>query len=167
MKKRKKKEEPDYGTLQEAFDHFRELVLQGEPFKIDLARRNMYVGEHTVVKEGKFFGKIEDLDVGPGVLETIENLYRIYKRSVPGERSNRKEKSVTQFRALPFDELSDDDVLYGARREEAQYDLEAFVLFTVLSGQLKWNDKWGTWFWKSGKDRDLVLLKNWMTKEAA
>ena len=101
------------------------------------------------------------------MLETIENLYDIYKRSVPGERSNRKEKSVTQFRALPFDELSDDDVMFGARREEAQYDLEAFVLFTVLSGQLKWNDEWGTWFWKSGKDRDLVLLKNWMTKEAA
>ena len=163
MKKRKKKEEPDYGTLQKAFDDFRELVLQGEPFKIDLARRNMYVGEHTVVKEGKFFGKIEDLDVGQGVLETIENLYWIYKRSVPGERSNRKEKSVTQFRALPFDELSDDDVLYGARREEAQYDLEAFTLFTILSGQLKWNDEWGTWYWKSEKDRDLVLLKNWMT----
>ena len=47
MKKRKKKEEPDYGTLQKAFDDFRELVLQGEPFKIDLARRNMYVGEHS------------------------------------------------------------------------------------------------------------------------
>lgn len=161
--KRKKKKEPDYGTLQKAYDDFRELVLQGEPFRIDLARRNMYVGGHTVVKDGRFFGRIEAMDVGRGVLETIEDLYGVYKRSVPGERSGRKERNVTQFRALPFDELSDDDVLYGARREEAQYDLEAFVLFTVLSGQLRWNDEWGTWFWKSGKDRDLVLLKNWLT----
>lgn len=163
---KKKKKEQNWGTLQQAYDECRELVLQGAPFRIDLTNKNMTVGDRTIVKNGKFFGKIKDLDVMEGgVLRQIECLYSVYKRSIPGERSCSKERNKTQFMALDFEELTDDDVLYGARREEAQYDLEAFVLFTVLSGQLEWDDSWGTWFWRSEKDRDCVLLKNWLVKK--
>ena len=35
------------------------------------------------------------------------------------------------------------------------------MLFATMNGQLKWDDKWGTWFYRSPYDRDLVLLKEW------
>ena len=159
----KEKKCPDHGTMQEAYDHFRDLVVDhGVPFRVDLAKKNMTVGSTKIVEDGKFFGTVSDLDLVNGdVMRTLDDLYAVYKRSVPGERDCRRERNGSQFHAVPFDELTDDDVLYNARRNEARYDLEAFVLFAILNGQLKWNDEWGTWFYKSPKDRDLVLLKDW------
>lgn len=173
-KKKKQKSEYDGLTYAQAFVKAMKEVEAGSPFRCDLSKHSLTVGGERIVDNGRFVGSgesgfdlVDDL-VGTddsAVLGEIEKFYPAYKRSVPSERSERKERLVTQFRALPIEELSDDDMLYGERREEAQAKLEMFVLFAIVSGRLRWRDEWGTWYWRSGKDRDLVLLKQWFNDD--
>jgi hypothetical protein len=47
----------------------------------------------------------------------------------------------------------------------AQVELELYILCQIILG-IGWDaNKMGKWFWQSNKDRDLVILKNWVTVE--
>lgn len=151
-------------TTQEAYDLAVELVARGHEFSCDLLKRNLRVAGKAVVRNGKFVGDLNPMDT-EDPLSDIEALYARYKHSIPSERSESKRRRGTQFLALDFEDLSDEDIMYGERRNTTMARLEMFVLFTAMTGQLKWDDSWGTWFWKSGKDRDCVILKNWLTEK--
>ena len=163
----KKKEKSEYAglTWDEAYRKAVKAVDSGEPFRCDLSKHNLWVGGEPVVTDGSFEGDMGSQALDGDPMRRIEELYASYKRSVPSERSERRRRSGCQFMALDLDDLSDDDMVYGERRETAQARLEMFVLFSILSGALKWHDSWGTWFWRSEKDRDLVLLKDWFKKQ--
>ena len=88
----------------------------------------------------------------PVCAETIEELYDIYKHSIPSEKTMHR---TSRFKALPESELTDDDMLYGVPREQAEKDLE-----NALKGFVMPEDA-GTYFWQSEKDRDLVVLRSW------
>ena len=92
----------------------------------------------------------------PVCAETIEQLYDIYKHSIPSEKTMHR---TSCFKALPEHELSDDDMLYGVSREQAERDLEK-----ALQGFVMPEDA-GTYFWQSKNDKDLVVLRSW-TKAA-
>jgi hypothetical protein len=92
----------------------------------------------------------------PVCAETIEELYDIYKHSIPSEKTMHR---TSRFKALPESELTDDDMLYGVSREQAEKDLE-----DALRGFVMPEDA-GTYFWQSKNDKDLVVLKSW-TKAA-
>lgn len=92
------------------------------------------------------------------MLEFIRTLYSVYKISVPSER-NQKHRHT--WKAKPFEELSDKDLIYGESRELAQAELEMFVLCAILSGQLTYQNG-DKWFWKPFDDEpDFILLKSW------
>lgn len=148
-------------TPQEAYDLAVELVERGAGFYVNLKKHELHVAGSRVVADGKYLGKPGLLDCGDP-LARIEELYARYKRSVPSEKTERRRRNGTQFIALEFEDLDDNDFLYGDRRNEAQAKLEMFVILSVATGQLKWTDGMGKWFWKSPKDRDLVLLKDWI-----
>jgi hypothetical protein len=61
-----------------------------------------------------------------------------------------------RFKALPESELSDDDMLYGVGREQAERDLEK-----ALQGFAIPED--AGWFWQSPNEPDLVVLRQWTT----
>lgn len=62
-------------------------------------------------------------------------------------------------------DLEDEDMLFGVGRDIAQVELELYILCQIILG-ISWNtDKMGKWFWQSNKDRDLVILKHWITIE--
>lgn len=88
----------------------------------------------------------------PVCAETIEELYDIYKHSIPSEKTMHR---TSRFKALPESELTDDDMLYGVSREQAERDLE-----NALKGFVMPEDA-GTYFWQSENDPDLVVLKSW------
>lgn len=94
------------------------------------------------------------------VLFAIEQRYKAYKHSVPSERSESHRRYY--FKALPEKELSDEDMMYGERREVARCKLELYVLMQLLRGNLAWENRWGTWFWRSENDRDLIILRDWV-----
>ncbi|MDD6017225.1 MAG: reverse transcriptase domain-containing protein [Prevotellaceae bacterium] len=84
-------------------------------------------------------------------IEDLESAYAIYKHSIPSEKTMHR---PARFYALPESELSNDDMLYGVRREDAERDLEkALRGFAMPEG--------AGWFWQSENDPDLVVLRSW------
>lgn len=142
-----------------------ERVSEGESFHIDFEKRNMKVGNDFLIKEGEF-DESKELISGPyemrTILNMIEELYKTYKYSLPSERSDSKRRKY--FKALPMEEITDEQLLVAERREFSQAALEGFVLCMIVSGQLVWDEKImnGKWFWQSNNDPDLVVLKSWV-----
>lgn len=137
-----------------------QAVKDGAKFKVDLAERSLKIDGKQIVKAGEYEGVLGiSLTTVEEFLNTVNSLYRYYKHSVPSERS--ESKSRRYFKALPEPELSDDDMLYGKRRDPAQIELELYILCQMLLG-LKWDEAvMGKWFWQSTEDKDLVMLRKW------
>lgn len=136
-------------------------VEEGANFRVDFRSRSLKVGDKQIIRDGKYEG---ELGVEPCTPEEffahVEELYHAYKHSIPSERS--ESRSRRYFRALPERELSDEDMLYGGRRDRAQAELELYILCQILNG-FTWNpDTMGSWFWQSPADKDLVLLRQWV-----
>lgn len=131
-------------------------VRNGAKFTINFQKRTCRVN-----------GKIVDIEIGNNpnvstedVLEAIEFMYDNYKHSVPSERSESHRRCY--FKALPEKDLTDKDMMYNEQRETARFKLEFLVLTSIISGKLKWRDEWGSWFWQSPADKDLVILRDWI-----
>lgn len=134
-------------------------VEDGAKFTINFQKRTCRLNGKVVMSED--VPPIQEgYETMEGILCAIEKKYRIYKHSVPSERSESHRRHY--FKALPEKELSDDDMMYGKRREVARCDLELYILWHLLKGYLKWDESWGTWFWQSDKDKDLVILRDWI-----
>ncbi len=88
---------------------------------------------------------------GVTTIEQLEAAYTVYKHSIPSEKTMHR---VSRFYALPECELSDDDMLYGVKRETAERELEQ-----ALQGFVMPED--AGWFWQSENDPDLVVLRSW------
>lgn len=142
-----------------------ERVSEGEPFHVDFEKRNMKVGKDYLIKDGEYDESKEliygDYDMWI-ILHKIRELYSNYKYSLPSERSDSKRRKY--FKALPMEEITDEQLMFAERRETSQAALEGFVLCMIVSGQLVWDEKImnGTWFYQSEFDSDLVLLRSWV-----
>ena len=142
-----------------------ERVSEGESFHIDFEKRNMKVGNEYLIKEGEF-DESKELVSGPYdmriILNMIEELYKQYKYSLPSERSDNKRRKY--FKALPMEEITDEQLMVAERRETSRAALEGFILCMIVSGQLVWDEDimQGKWFYQSKNDSDLVLLRSWV-----
>ena len=95
--------------------------------------------------------KSEKSESSVTTIDELEAAYATYKHSIPSEKTMHR---TSRFYALPESELSDDDMLYGVRREDAKRALEkALQGFAMPEG--------AGWFWKSENDPDLVVLRSW------
>lgn len=131
-------------------------VGNGSRFSVNFEKRTLRV-------DGKLVD-LDDIEVLPIdddlMLRMIADLYYAYKHSIPSERSESHRKSY--FKALPEDELTDTDMMYNASREVARCELEIYVLLRIRSGELHWHDEWGSWFYQSPYDKDLIILRSWV-----
>lgn len=136
-------------------------VEAGARFKVDFQTRSLKVNGKYVIRDGTYEGNLGMPDCSEEeFFSNVEELYRRYKHSIPSERS--ESTSRRYFMALPEKDLSDEDMLYGQRRDKAQIELELFILCQLLNG-FRWNtEKLGRWFWQSKEDKELVLLKQWV-----
>ena len=144
-----------------------EQVENGERFHIDFEKRTMKIGQAKLIDNGEYDTTQvlydERFSDSRTLLDKIRKLYVAYKFSLPSERSDKKRRKY--FKALPIDELTDEQLIYGVRREVAQYMLEAFILCAIINGDFSWDDEiHGKWFYKDETEQDLVILKNWITK---
>lgn len=148
------------------YDELIKRVSEGEKFYIDFETRTMKVGNTKLIDNGKYDENrylIYEYNIYSlqTLLHMIRELYRNYKTSIPSERSSKKRKCY--FKALPAEELTDEQLMRGERREVAQAVLEGFVLCMILNGELVWDeDIMGKWFWQSRSDSDLVILRTWI-----
>lgn len=142
-----------------------ERVCGGESFHIDFEKRNMKVGHDYLIKEGEFDeskGLIRGSYDMQTILDKIGELYKEYKYSLPSERSDNKRRKY--FKALPMEEITDEQLMTAERREFSRAVLEGFVLCMIVGGQLVWDEEImnGKWFWQSNDDPDLVVLRSWV-----
>ena len=146
------------------YEEFIERVHNGESFNVDFENRTIKVGKTKLVDNGEYDksrSPFKDVRLNTnGVLEAIEYFYHDYKHSLPSERNDGKRKRY--FKALSMGELSDENLMVAERREIAQAKLEGFILCMILTGQFKWTEDMGKWFWQSKQDNDLVILKRWV-----
>lgn len=125
-------------------------VEDGAKFRINFEKRTLCIDG----KQIDVSGAEQDFS-----FERLENLYRRYQHSVPGERDDSRKN---YFLALKEEELSDNDMLFGERRQTAKFRLELYVLLAIVSGALTWDESWGKWFWQSESNRPLVILRSWV-----
>jgi hypothetical protein len=95
-------------------------------------------------------------DGGESAEASLEAAYTVYKHSIPSEKTMHR---TARFYALPESELSDEDMLYGVPREQAERELEQALAEFVYPED-------AGWFWQSKNDPDLVVLKSWTTNFA-
>ena len=136
-------------------------VEAGARIKVDFQTRSLKVDGKCVIRNGSYEGDLGVPNCGEEeFFSKVEELYRRFKHSIPSERS--ESASCRYFTALPESELSDEDMLYGCRRDKAQIELELYILCQIING-LKWNSEtMGSWFWQGKTDKDLVILKQWV-----
>ena len=141
-----------------------EAVENGESVVINLKERTMRIGNKVVLNENNLIA-VELGESMPNniayVLERIEDNYNVYRHSIPGKR----EPSRPWFKALKYDELTDEDRLVGADRSEARFELEYSVLTAIMTGKLTWSEPTMSnrhWFWKSKRANGLVILRSWI-----
>lgn len=135
-------------------------VSEGETFNINFEKRTMKVGKEKVIDEGKYDTTKQLIISTYDPLDVIEVLYTNYKYSLPSERSESRRKQY--FKALSIEEIPDERLFNTERREVARARLEGYVLCSILNGKLTWDEAWGSWFYASKIDPDLVLLKKWI-----
>lgn len=132
---------------------------QGARFIIDLKERTLKVNGKAVVYKGKYDGPTGlSLPAPEEFIARVEELYQVYKHSIPSQRSESRRKRY--FKALSESELADESMMFGPEREMVQAALEGYILCCLLEG-LTWHEQWGKWFWQSTSDPDLVLLREW------
>lgn len=149
-----------FNTMKAIYQQTIESVANGAHFKINFEKRSLKVDGKYIIKDGNFEGELGCEPV-ENPLPDIERLFNRYRHSVPSQRSDSKSRKY--FRALPEKDLSDEDMLYGVHREEAQVELELFILCQLIHGALRWDDfAPDMWFWQSLNHPSLILLKKWM-----
>lgn len=140
-------------------------VEEGESFYINFKNQALKIGKKFLVSDGfyddeRILYTTSELEMSD-VLAIIETLYENYKYSLPSERSDSKRRQY--FKALPVDKLTDKQMATGQRREVARARLEGFILCMIVDGFFVWDEEeMGRWFWQSGRDDDLVILRNWI-----
>ena len=136
-------------------------VENGAKFKINFQERSLKIDGKYIIENGVYEGELGVAKADEReCLSEVEMLYQRYKHSVPSERSESKARQY--FRTLSELDLSDDDMMFGERRDKAQIELELYFLCQIILG-FQWNaETMGNWFWQSGNDKDLVILKDWV-----
>ena len=143
------------------YEELIQKVSEGSRFNINFETRTMKIGKKKVIDSGEYGDKeLISIKINDP-LDIIENLYSQYKFSIPSERSENKRRGY--FKALSANELTDEELICGERREVARARLEGFILCMILNGKLTWDEfTMGKWFWQSNNDPDLVILKKWI-----
>lgn len=143
------------------YEELIQKVSEGSRFNINFETRTMKIGKKKVIDNGEY-GNKELINIKTNnPLDIIENLYSQYKFSIPSERSENKRRGY--FKALSANELTDEELICGERREMARARLEGFILCMILNGKLTWDEfTMGKWFWQSRSDDDLVILRKWI-----
>lgn len=140
-------------------DLLEKMVSQGVKCKIDFKKRNLTIGRKRVITEGVVENEYELDEVNADVFGEIEKCYEKYYYSRPSERSEGQQK--TYFKAMSYDDMTDEQLICGSSRELAKAELEYTMLNHIIRGW-KWCKDYGSWYWKSKKFNTLIILREWI-----
>ena len=141
----------------ELYDEIINSVSSGSVFNVDLKKKVLQLDKNNV--------PLDNINVNisssEDMLSTIHKLFERYKYSVPSERSEGKRRRY--FKALKLSEIEYDDFMFGEGRDTAQIKLELYVLLSSIYHKDFWQEIFKEqFFYQSDKDRDLIILKDWV-----
>lgn len=139
--------------VHEAIDH-------GSHFHIDLERRTLTLDGHPVALPS-VVAPCDPKYYFTQCVSVLEILYNRFRHSLCGD-SDQQDQSP-YFKALDYDDLTDDDRLCGERRDHCRFQLEWQVLSFILSGELTWPKSMADkFFWRSPTEPDFVIMRRWI-----
>ena len=155
------------------FMELMQAVDMGLRCKVNLETKSLHIDRKPVIENGVLLGErrellessdldeFEDLLVGTFSFPwaTIDYLYDRYKYSMPTKNSK---VNKPYFKAEDAGKITVQQMANRHHRDKAQMMLEGYILFTSLMGYLEWENP-DYWFWQSTTDKDLVVLKKWIT----
>lgn len=130
----------------------------GAKFTINFQKRTLKVNDKYVICKNKTIELLSVRETDDFLIQ-LDSIYHHYKYSLPSERSESRSKNY--FKALPEEELTDQQMWGGMNREMARFLIEMLCLSQILHGWQWDEEKMGKWFYQSKKDKDLVLLRQW------
>ena len=141
----------------ELYDEIINSVSSGSVFNVDLKKKVLQLNKNNV--------PLDNINVNisssEDMLSTIHKLFERYKYSVPSERSEGKRRRY--FKALKLSEIEYDDFMFGEGRDTAQIKLELYVLLSSIYHKDFWEEIFKEqFFYQSDKDKDLIILKDWV-----
>ena len=141
----------------ELYDEIINSVSSGSVFNVDLKKKVLQLDKNNV--------PLDNINVNisssEDMLSTIHKLFERYKYSVPSERSEGKRRRY--FKALKLSEIEYDDFMFGEGRDTAQIKLELYVLLSSIYHKNFWEEIFKEhFFYQSDKDKDLIILKDWV-----
>lgn len=138
--------------------------------RFDLKNKSIYNGDFYIVKNGKVV--VDEIKLVDGQKFTglqslrlvdrercLENLYAQYHNSAPSKHC---QFSKSNFIARDSAEMNVFELMDGMDRIEAQYRLEAYIMFASMMGWLDDLIEEGKFFWKSESYPKFVVFKDWI-----
>ena len=153
------------------FMELMQAVEIGCKCKVNLETKSLHIDGNAVIENGILLGKREKLfdyfdlkeifkeNAFATPFDVVEYLYDQYKYSMP-TKSNKVNKPY--FKAEDATKITARHMATRPHRDVAQMMLEGYVLLASMSGILEWENE-SHWFWQSKTDKDLVILKKWVS----
>ena len=155
------------------FMEMMQAVEMGLRCKVNLETKSLHIDRKAVIENGVLLGERRELiiqddldefeDLFVGALDfpwaTIDYLYDKYKYSMP-TRSTKVNRPY--FKAEDTSKITPHQMANRPHRDKAQMMLEGYILLASIMGYLEWKNP-EHWFWQSTTDKDLVVLKKWVS----
>lgn len=137
----------------------------------DLKAKNIYSGDYCILKQGKLVldkivlsdGQVFEVSGLPLIVQKeefikeIEQLYSTFYNSVPSMSESKRKQ---HFICKDVNKMGIEEIETGMSRTQARYALEAYIMLSVLSGQVQWENP-KQFYWYSKNQKGLILLKDW------
>ena len=150
------------------YDRIRAAASRGAYVRVNFRKKSVRIGKTCLLEKGispENLPLISEIIPDGRKLERLEELYHAYKYSVP-DYYDMGIKRHSYFKALELDELPDDCHFHPVSRNEAQAELEGYILCAMILSDWSWRRYMGKkWYWASPKDTDLILLSEWFEHE--
>ena len=154
---------------QDIYNYTINAIAEGIKVRINILKKFLKVDGQDLILEGRplFPLGLEKLPSSKALVK-IEELYEEFKYSLPSNASSRGRgvgRSGGLFKALPIEEIPDEYLFLGNDRKESRQRLELMFLLLTVNGSLTPScpEFEGKWYWQSEKDRDLVILTEWLS----
>ncbi len=144
---------------------YRQVLIalsEGKKISVNLKNKGLIVNhEHWLINGQLTKSAPTEVIIPPRIdcLSEIEILYHNYKYSYPDEKETKRKRNY--FKALSYEELTDEELVNGKDRYNTRISLEAYIVCCISAGYLKWKEEWGSWYYQ-GKDKDLIILREWI-----
>jgi hypothetical protein len=104
---------------------------------------------------------LSELQMSEFTTPVLQNFAKAFIKFQHSSPATTNKKVFKYFEPLPIEQLSDNDILYGADREETYKDLMFLFRLCIMSNQFDKFFENKNLYWQSQTIPNLVLMRKW------